>query len=240
MPTDQPILKCSKGNCIYSEKYLDPKLTTDEKSCSLNKDYRDYLKKLVANSFKYINIVLISYGSLAGIILLSKIYKITEIEWNNIKIPLSDSWIIFSIFTVAHIYFGWNLIKSLKKVENVRCDSLRKEIYMEITSSENIFINGLNPRPILSSAISKSLFIKFDKKDLSFWFRAIIQVAVIIAIIDFSKSTVFPFLESKTLVIGLLIVMINSYAGSYYLVRFYMLAYSINNWGLNLIEQTYD
>lgn len=229
-------IKCSSHICLLAESFSDTELKITEKECSLDKEYKQYHKNIIVNNFKKINLILLSIGSIALIIILSKIYGFETFDWNKLSLPLSDSWVIFLILSLAHLYFGLNLIKAIKKVDKINCDSVRRDIYMSVSSSDNVLISGLNPKPILTSAILKSFFIKVDKKDLSYWLRVIVHIIMFLSIIDFDINSFSDFIKSKYLYIGFYITLFNSWFGSRYLISFYGLAYSKFNWGMNLID----
>jgi len=188
-----------------------------------------HYKSLILNNFKTINFFFISSICAALIILFSKFYGLKEFSWNDIVFPLKHSWIVFLLLTLASIYFSLQLERVLKELLRKDDKKLNKEIYLDITSSENIFIRGLNSTPIITGAFEKSILMAIPpfKKDMAYWLRLSVTILILIAIIwpmsPFSWKT---FINNFYLGAG--IVYCNGLFASKYLVKFYLLAHDIN------------
>lgn len=183
-------------------------------------------KRIVSNNFKTINLLFLTSICVALVILFSKIYGLKEFKWNDIVFPLSSSWIVFLLLTIANIYFSIQLHSILVEILRKRDKQLNKEIYSEITSSENIFIRGINRTPIITSAILKTSFIVRPpfKKDMAYWLRVSIDLLIFIAIVwPVSQFASRMFLLNFN--IGFIILAVNGFFTSRYLVKFYLLAY---------------
>ncbi|WP_461632038.1 hypothetical protein [Labilibaculum euxinus] len=157
----------------------------------------------------------------AFVLLFSKWFGIEMFEWNKVSFPLRYSWLIISILTIIHYYFGMQLQKSINAVLETNCNKLKKKIYLDVTSSENIFVRGLNKRPLIVGAISKGFFLKVDKKDISYKLRFVSNVVLFISVL-LTTSEINWWFSS---IVSTVLVLANSLIASAYLVRLYRLAY---------------
>ncbi|MDB5158701.1 MAG: hypothetical protein JWR50_3408 [Mucilaginibacter sp.] len=150
--------KCFKNDCIVQKKLFDPTITLDDNYCFVNKDLNEYLIKITLNGFKNINLILLSAGSLASFVIVSKALNIKDFKWGDLKIPINNLWIILTGFTFAHIFVGLGLLKTLSKIKEMKCNKIRRDVFMAVTSSENIIISGLNTKPVLGSYLQKTFY----------------------------------------------------------------------------------
>jgi hypothetical protein len=196
-------------------KHIEPKL-----------DDIAFLKKSVYNIFKTIDYLFIADLSIATIVLISKLFGKESFKWNDIEFPLDKSWIVFALLTIANIYCALQLKTALSEIIKLNDKKLNKEVYNEVTSSENIFIRGINRRPIFTSTWGKMSFdtMPSPKRDMAYWLRLFISILILLAI-SITNSNKHLNINFTNLNIAFLILLINSFFSSIFLTRFYYLAY---------------
>jgi hypothetical protein len=71
----------------------------------------NHLQEAVVHNADWVNRVLVSGTSIAGVVVLLKILGHSEFEWQDVKISVQGAWMVFALFSVAHGYVAWLLVR---------------------------------------------------------------------------------------------------------------------------------
>lgn len=172
-------------------------------------------RKSVLASSKWLNNVLLFGFILALIIAISKsigeIQQITLLE--IVEIPLKYSWLLFSIFTLAHAYTTFLFIKAVRKYWNLEGSMECSNLFEELTGTGGIFMRGLVPRLLEGGRIAR-----MSNTDISSWMSHIGGILLFFAIVPYELKI------SLLTLTGLLITYINWIIGSQWAIALSELA----------------
>lgn len=179
---EEDVLACN-GCQILTEKIQGD----DVSSCQVAKDNQRFYFNSVINHFKAINGLYIMMSLLIIFILFAKVFKFETFKWNDFSFQIKYSWLVFGMLTLFHYYLGTQLLETLRKLP-WKCVALKKKIFLEITSSENLFVRGFTAKPKLEAFESKMWFFhSVHIKDYTYWIRTLINLGLIAAVVNFPK-----------------------------------------------------
>src|SRR5258708_32538438 len=107
---------------------------------------RDLLKVSVLYNSKWVYKVLMSGFLVSLTILILKLFNKETIKWMDIEFKLSQSWIIFLLLTLAHLYTSILLIGSIKKLWKNSTIEDRSFVYNKIIATGGLYSRGLTAR----------------------------------------------------------------------------------------------
>jgi hypothetical protein len=105
-----------------------------------------YTRGQVKNTIGYLNKVLFSFLLLSASIILLKVTNQSNIKFLDVTFSISNAWLIFAILSIAHSFLALILLSAIKKFLLFKEWDLKHQLFDEITSSDNIFFNGLVPK----------------------------------------------------------------------------------------------
>lgn len=182
--------------------------------CFMNKSI-DILKDGIISNVKWVNNILTSGFSLAGIIILLKIFGGTSFSWVGVNFPLNLSWIIFLFLTIAHGYVSsliyLSIVDLIKKGTAENCN----EVYLKITTSGGLFVRGMVARNKVRIIRQRRVYI-MSPNDPSTWIAHIAAIGLFLAIIPFDFHSVLRFV--LLFIVGIVIVYSNWIIGSFWII----------------------
>ncbi len=150
-------------------------------------------------NIKWLDRVLTSGSSLAGIVVLLKLLGFAEFQWVGIKFTPASAWIIgyawvlFCLFTIAHYYVASLAINSLHKLWLNSSVEESERTFSQVTRTGNIFVRGLLPRTKhFRTAIGLYLYeMRID--DPTAWVSYLSSVLLMLAMVPFDLSNIGTF-----------------------------------------------
>ena len=146
----------------------------------------NYYQKAVVENAKWVDAVLLSGFTFSGIIVIAKLIGLTEFELYNLKIPVSISWVVFSVFTIANFYTSWLLNREIFRLWSRHSEEECQSVFQEIRATGGILIRGLTPRTQKSENILGIQIYKMRLDDPSTWAAYLFAALLIAAIVPFN------------------------------------------------------
>jgi hypothetical protein len=143
---------------------------------------------------RWLDKVLAAGTSLAGLIVLLKLTGATEFEWNSAKLSTDSAWVVFVLFSVAHLYTAWLFIRSLNVLWAEDTLETSKQVFDEVTSTGGIFVRGLLPRTYYAKNRLGMYIYEMKSDDPSTWVTYGAAAVLIGAITPFDISNLNTFL----------------------------------------------
>jgi len=170
-------------------------------------DSSNPLKDAVTNNSKWVDKVLWGGLILAGTIVLLKLNNKTSFEWVDIEFNTHKAWLILSLFTLAHLYTTWLLIRAIIRFWTVSSEAECQATFAKVTSSGGLLVRGLIPRTERVRNLYKMKWS--DPTTIVSHLAALLLIPAIVPF-DFSDQTQFY----KYLGIAVAVMIINWLIGS--------------------------
>lgn len=176
----------------------------------------DHYQKAVIENAKWIDGVLLSGITLAGIIVAAKLIGTPEFEFQTLKFSINYAWAVFSILTVIHFYTAWLLNREIFRVWTIHPAEKCLVTFQEITATGGVFVRGLIPRTKRVKTIFGIQIYEMRLDDPSTWATHLLAVILLTAIVPFDVSN--PSFFGTMLLVALFITILNWFIGSMWLV----------------------
>ena len=165
-------------------------------------DNKELHKEAVVENSKWIDKVLMSGFLVSLSIVILKLFYKETIKWMDVEFKLANSWIIFLLLTVAHLYTTILLTKSIKKLWDKFTFDDRSFVYTKIISTGGIFSRGLTARTEVYDDWEFKVKYKMTYEDPSAWVALVTAVLMFIAIIPFpiSKFSILDILIASLII----------------------------------------
>jgi hypothetical protein len=186
---------------------------------NMPEDKSNHFQEAVVNNSNWVNKVLIAGEVLAGTIILLKLTGKTTFKWGDVEINTDKAWIIFLLFSLAHVYTAWLFIKSIHELWKTHNQEECQTTFNKVISSGGLFVRGLIPRTKKIRGIYQMTW-----SDPSTMISHLAALLLIPAIIPFDVSNRLRFI--LYIVTALIVMVFNWIVGS--------------NWAIALSQLTVD
>jgi hypothetical protein len=154
----------------------------------MSKSEFSYNQRAVIENAKWVDKVLFSGVTLAGIAVVAKLLGLKEIEFQTLKISTDYAWIIAVVFTIAHFYTAWLLRRAIVRLLSTEPEDKCLEVFSEVTLEGGIFVRGIIPRIEITNRILGIPIYKMRIDDPSTWAAHVLAIVVIAGITPFDTS----------------------------------------------------
>jgi hypothetical protein len=174
----------------------------------------EHYKEAVLENSKWLDNVLMGGFLFSIVVVLLKILGQREVEWMDVKFNLENVWIVFCLFSIAHLYTEILLIRSIRPLWDKCNVEDRNFIYNKIVATGGIYVRGLVARTKVLQDWELKVDYRMSFKDPSAWVAYISFLILLGAIIP------FPLFYEKIhqVVIALLFSNINWIIGTNWVV----------------------
>ena len=174
-------------------------------------------QEAVIENAKWVDNVIVAGISLAGIIVLIKMFGGSEIEWQGIKLSTDFGWLFFTFFTLAHAYTSWLFNLSIRDLVERNSFAICRKTFDEITAIGGFFFRRLLPRTEVTGIIAGIKIVGMCSSDPTVFLAYSCAILLLAAIIPFEISNVYLFLFK--IIIAFVIVIGNWMIGSNWVVN---------------------
>lgn len=173
----------------------------------------NHLQEAVVHNADWVNRVLVSGTGIAGVVVLLKILGHSEFEWQDVKISVQGAWLVFTLFTFAHGYAAWLLIRSTHTLWASNAPKEAEETFLKVSSTGSLFVRGMIPRTKRIQHGDGYIYL-MDPKDPSTWLAHGAVILMIAATIPFKLGVATIFLALGSLVLSF----VNWQIGSHWVI----------------------
>lgn len=139
--------------------------------------------KSIESAAGWLNTLLLTGAGIAGIVVLLRLLKKEEFEVWKIRLSLSSSWLVFSIFTVGHLYLSVLFVRDLQQVFCGSDQTQAASVWQTVLPQFLIF-HDMQVRLGGISGPFGLQFYRMSADDPTTWLVGAVVLAVFLAIID--------------------------------------------------------
>jgi hypothetical protein len=167
-------------------------------------DVYDYLKTRVVADSKWLDRLILSAMVVSLAIIAAKALGGGSFKLGDTEVPTKYAWIVFSGFSVIHLYLACLIIKSSHKLW--QDSSTPADTFLKLTAEGGVLLRGLVPR-VSRRMRGETYIFKMPFSDLTIWPSYLAIILLMAAVVPFSVN---PFERFYLLtLIGLLLAYVN-------------------------------
>lgn len=187
----------------------------------------DYLGEALIENVKWLNTIIWTATIAVTSILILKLLGKTEFKWSglDITISLDQSWIVFVLLTVAHLYVAMLTVRSARDIWKAQTSNQQRvNTYFTVVNSGNILIRGMIPRVHYTEDLFGIRWLMV-LKDPTTWASYLLGLLFLLAVVPFQS---FQLTRAVLLPVGGVLLWINWRAGANWIIAISQLSLPLN------------